>query len=173
MSQYQNPNQYQYQYQQPIRWGLIIVWFIFFFPLGFYFLMREYRNKRPLNIYGKVLKRTGIVCIGIGIFYMIFYPLVLETSSDGTILTTSQKLGYGFLMLALFGILGMIFFINGLSKSKAAAGQAAMQVSYNQNVEFEASHPFTDGKCPNCGAHIRGRKGIAEKCEYCGNEIIL
>lgn len=159
----------QMQYRQPIKWGLIILFFILFFPVGFYFLTQEYRQKRSLYEYGKMLKTTGIVCGCIGVFYLIFFPVILTTTSDGAILTTSQKFGYGFMMLAVFGSIGVAFFLSGIKKLKQAA---YLQTAAKQE-EILNNHPFVDITCPGCGAHIRSRKGIATRCEYCGNEIIV
>ncbi len=164
------------QYRQPIKWGVIILWFIFFFPVGFYFLVREYRQKRNFYEYGKMLKTTGIICLCIGIFYMIFFPFVLTTTSDGVLLTTSQKLGYGFMMLFVFGGIGIAFFINGIKKLKQASQMQTVSEQENlayQSAEFESNHPFIHTSCPSCGAHIQGRKGILTKCEYCGSEYTI
>lgn len=164
------------QFRQPIKWGVIILWFIFFFPVGFYFLVREYRRKRNLYEYGKMLKTTGIICVCIGIFYLFFMQTSPLTSSDGSVITSSERLGMGLMMLVVFGSIGIAFLINGIKKLKQAAQMQTVSEQENlayQNAEFESSHSLIDTNCPNCGAHIHGRKGILTKCEYCGSEYTV
>lgn len=95
-------------------WPVIIALLIFFFPVGFYLLYKRFTvDKTATGKNVKGLRNTGLILIGIGLFYTIMGIAGELDTSDG-----SSVVAGDIILLAIFGGTGLVFLLTSIKMKK-------------------------------------------------------
>ena len=121
---------YSYTGKKVTSWGLIIFWFIFFWPVGLYLLFKRLNNDKSATIKDKkALTIVSYILMGMGLIYAYSAFTGKAEGSEGT----TSAVSAGIASLVLFGGGGVI--LNRVAKKIRMTG-----VRYKKYIALIINH---------------------------------